>query len=436
MTISIFSELSASVFEAMSRPTREREAVRLGPGFPDVRAKAAEPALPGARARSSERRRRAGAHVTIRPLILAAAMAFAHGALAQNVSPFIPPAAPKPKIVRLLALADYFDTQVLEEFERASGYQVAYDAYDGSAGVDGKWREGPYDLVVLSGPALARQISLGALGKLDKARLPEAGAIQPLVAQKLAAYDPGGAYAVPVGWFATGLLYDAEKAAKRLGGPPVSWASLFGPSDTRKMASCGIVLPDARDALFIAAWRTLGVIPTRASAADVKNAGVFLARARLVARAFPARDVVGALASGAACLSVGDAGEAEAASARSREGDAPLDIRFALPREGAAMSIDAFAIPRDAPHPDEAYALLDFLLRPDIADRDARAAGLVNAQAKGQEGNLRLLWPEGVYDARLATAVQAEWTHLRFPAGERAPARAQSGKKQSEKKRK
>jgi hypothetical protein len=49
---------------------------------------------------------------------------------------------------------------------------------------------------------------------------------------------------------------------------------------------------------------------------------------------------------------------------------------------------------------------------------------------------LRLLWPEGVYDARLATAVQAEWTHLRFPAGERAPAHAQSGKKQSEKKRK
>ncbi|MFZ1963701.1 MAG: hypothetical protein WAU78_09620, partial [Roseiarcus sp.] len=284
---SFFSELRAGVFEAMSRPTLEREAVDLGQGISDVRARAAEAALPGARARSSERGRHAGARVMIRPLILAAAMAFAHGALAQSVSPFIPPAAPKPKIVRLLALADYFDTQALEEFERASGYQVAYDAYDGSAGVDGKWRDGPYDLVVLSGPTLAREIGLGALDKLDKARLPNASAIQPLVAQKLAAYDPGGAYAVPVGWFATGLLYDAEKAAKRLGGPPVSWASLFGPSDTRKMASCGIVLPDARDALFIAAWRTLGVIPTRASAAEVKNAGVFLARARLVARAFP-----------------------------------------------------------------------------------------------------------------------------------------------------
>ncbi|MGD0564595.1 MAG: extracellular solute-binding protein [Roseiarcus sp.] len=349
----------------------------------------------------------------IRRLVLAAAMAFAQGAFAQSASPFIPPAAPKPKIVRLLALPDYFDTQALEEFERASGYQVAYDAYDDPADVADKWREGPYDLVVLSGPTLAREIGLSALSKLDKARIPNARAIQPLVAAKLAAYDPGGAYAVPVGWFATGLLYDSEKAAKRLGGPPASWASLFAPAEARKMADCGIVLPDARDALFIAAWRTLGVDPARATAADVKSAGALIGRLRLAARAFPAPDVVGALASGAACLAVGDAGEAEAASARSREGGAPLSIRFALPREGGALSMDALAIPRDAPHADEAYALLDFLLRPDIAARDASAARLVSALDASQNESLKRLWPEGAYAAPLASAVQTEWAGLR-----------------------
>lgn len=349
----------------------------------------------------------------IRLLVLAAAMAFAQAAFAQNASPFIPPAAPKPKIVRLLAPADYFDTQALEEFERASGYQVAYDAYDGPADVADKWREGPYDLAVLSGPTLAREIALGALSKLDRSQIPNARAIQPLVAAKLAAYNPGGAYAVPVGWFATGLLYDSDKAAKRLGGPPVSWASLFAPGEARKMADCGIVLPDARDALFIAAWRTLGVDPARAAAADVKRAGALIDRALQVARAFPAPDVVGALASGAACLSIGDAGEAEAASARSREGGAPLDISFALPREGGALSLDAFAIPRDAPNPDEAYALLNFLLRPDIAARDARAARLVSALDASQNDSLKRLSPAGAYDARLESAVQTEWARLR-----------------------
>jgi putrescine transport system substrate-binding protein len=348
----------------------------------------------------------------IRTLILAAAMAFAQAAFAENASPFVPPAAPKPKIVRLLAQPDYFDAQALEEFERASGYQIAYDAYDGPADIAEKWREGPYDVVVLSGPALAREIALGALGKLDKTRIPEARAVQPLVAAKLAAYDPGGAYALPAGWFATGLLYDADKAAKRLGGAPASWANLFAPAEARKMADCGIVLPDDRDAMFIAAFQALGVTPARANPAAVKSAGALIDRARQSARAFPAPDVVSALAGGSACLSLGDAGEADAANARSRQGAAPVNIRFALPREGGAVSLDAFAVPRDAPHPDEAYALLSFLLRPDIAARDARAARLVGAEDSGQNDMLARLWPAGAIDARLESAVEAEWTRL------------------------
>ena len=76
-------------------------------------------------------------------------------------SPFVPPPPPKPKIVRLLAYAEYFDPRSLEEFERVSGYAVAYDAYDSPEAIAENWREGPYDLVVLPGPALARRIAVG-----------------------------------------------------------------------------------------------------------------------------------------------------------------------------------------------------------------------------------------------------------------------------------
>jgi putrescine transport system substrate-binding protein len=345
--------------------------------------------------------------------LVLALTAFAQAAFAQAASPFIAPAAPKPNVVRLLALADYFDLHALEEFERSSGLQIAYDAYGGPADLADKWRDGPYDLVVLSGPELAREIALGALAKLDKARIPNARAVQPAVAAKLAAYDPAGAYAVAAGWFASGLVYDEEKATRRLGAPPNSWASLFAPAEARKLGDCGIVLPDDRDALFIAAWRMLGIDPARATAADVKSAGALIGRARPELRAFPAPDVAGALASGAACLTVGDAGEAEAATARSREGGAPGAFAFALPREGAALSIDAYAIPRDAAHASEAYALLDFLLRPDIAALDARAARLTSALTPGRDDALKRLWPEGVYDPRLANAIQTEWARLR-----------------------
>jgi putrescine transport system substrate-binding protein len=345
-------------------------------------------------------------------IVFVAALAAASLAHADDSSPFAAPSAPKPKVVRLLAPPATLDLAALQEFEAESGDQVAYDAYEGATDLAEKWREGPYDLVVLSGAGLARAIAAGELSKLDKTRLDQASGLQPAVLGKLTFYDPADAYGAPLGWYATGLIYDADKAAERIGGPPTSWGALFAPNEARKMADCGVVLPDDRDTLFAAAWRMLGIDPTRASPPQLKAASALIGRTRQTARAFAAADVVSALASGAACLSVGDAGEAEAAGARSREGGAGADIRFALPREGGGLVIVAFAIPRDAPHLDQAYALLDFLLRPAIAARDAQTARLVDAQASGDLETLRRLWPQGAYDPRVAPLVEEEWEHL------------------------
>lgn len=345
-------------------------------------------------------------------LALVAAGLWASAALAQNASPFAPPPPPPAKIVRLLAPPAVLDLDALQAFQDESGYQVAYDAYEGALDLAAKWREGPYDLVVLSGPALAREIADGALSQLDKARLANASGLRPAVLAKLGAYDPSGGYALPLGWYASGLIYDSDKASKRIGGAPTSWNALFNPAEARKMADCGIVLPDDRDVLFIAAWRLLGVAPERPTAAQVKSAGALIDRSRRTARAFPAADVASALASGAACLSVGDAGEAAAATARSREGGVGTEVGFALPKEGGGLAMDAFAIPRDAPHGEQAHALLNFLLRPDNARRDADAARLVDPEAVDQDAILARLSPQGAYDPRVAPLVQAEWESL------------------------
>jgi putrescine transport system substrate-binding protein len=345
-------------------------------------------------------------------LTLFAVGLWASAALAQNSSPFAPPPAPPPKIVRLLAPPAVLDLDALQAFEGESGYQVAYDAYEGALDLAEKWREGPYDLVVLSGPALARQIAAGALARLDKARIANASGVRPAALAKLAAYDPTGAYALPLGWYATGLVYAADKAAQRIGGAPASWNALFTPGEARKMADCGVALPDDRDALFVAAWRLLGVDPARATPAQVKSASGLIDRSRKTARAFPVADVASALASGAACLSVGDAGEAEAAKARSRQGGVGADIRFALPKEGGGLAVEAYAIPGDALHGELAHALLDFLLSPDVARRNADAARLVNPEAADQDETLKRLSPQGAYDPHVAPLVEAEWEQL------------------------
>ena len=332
--------------------------------------------------------------------------------LAQNAPPFLPPAPANTKLVRLLAYPEYFDPAVLERFEKETGYAVAYDAYQPSDVIADHWREGPYDLVLLSGPALAHRIAAGALLRLDRAKLPGARLVQPLVASKLVRFDPAGAYAVALGWSPFGLIYDAGEIGSRPA--PSSWADLFGGRETSRYEACGIVIPDARDDLFLAAWRELNIDPSRANLNEVKLAATLLTRAKAAARTFAAADIVSPLARGGACLSAGTVSEAQAAAARSAlGGGAARPIRFVYAREGGPVGIDALAIPRDAPHPEQAYALLEFLLRPAIAVAAAASAGVYSAESPAELEPLKKLWPEGAFDAKIESAVETEWAHLR-----------------------
>jgi putrescine transport system substrate-binding protein len=77
------------------------------------------------------------------------------------------------------------------------------------------------------------------------------------------------------------------------------------------------------------------------------------------------------------------------------------------------MSLDAFAIATRAPHPAQAYELLDFLLRPEIAARNARATGLISGEDAGDEETLKRLFPTGAVDASLAPLIEKEWARVR-----------------------
>ena len=305
----------------------------------------------------------------------------------------------------MLTPPGFLDRSVVAAFEQQSGLTVALDAYMSPAELSALSAERRYDLVILRGPALARR--LGGLFRLDRSRLPHAQQVQPLVAAKYAAYDRDGSRGVPFGWSAFGLLYDADKLRE----PPVSWIQVFGTTkEARRLGDCGIVWPDAREESFLAVWRLLGVDPARARAVDVKNAAALLERARGTYVGFAVPDEVGALAKGAACLGAGAAGAAAAAG--SRGFDNPPNIRFAYPREGAPLALYAFAIPDTARSPDAAYRLLDALLDPDAARRNAAAAGVNSAEEATDLDQLKRLTPEPLFDAAISAAIQSEWKRL------------------------
>lgn len=302
-------------------------------------------------------------------------------ALALNLSGALCPALGRQRIVNLYSWSDYFDPKVLEDFTAETGIKVVYDAYASAQALETRLLAGKtdYDVVVMPGALLQRQIKAGLLQRLDKSKLPNSLKLWPEVMARLAVYDPGNQYALPYMWFTTGIAYDVEKAKARLGGAPLdSWDVLFKPELLKKFADCGIYVLDSPEDLFSAALRYQRLNPDTKSQTDLRRAADLLSGMRRYVKKFHSSEYVDALADGDICLAVGWTGDSLQARSRTREADNGIEIDYVIPKEGTLMSLDNLTILKDAPHVEEAYALIDFLLRPQIAARNTNATKFAN----------------------------------------------------------
>jgi len=72
------------------------------------------------------------------------------------------------------------------------------------------------------------------------------------------------------------------------------------------------------------------------------------------------------LASGEVCVSIGWSGALQQARSRGAQAESPVKVVYAIPKEGAMIWFDMMAVPVDAPHPENAYAFMDYLMEPHI----------------------------------------------------------------------
>ena len=77
------------------------------------------------------------------------------------------------------------------------------------------------------------------------------------------------------------------------------------------------------------------------------------------------------LANGEICLALGWSGDVGQAGTRAREAKNGNDVKYLIPKEGAVMFFDMLAIPADAAHPKNAHLFINYLLRPDVAAKNA-----------------------------------------------------------------
>jgi len=215
---------------------------------------------------------------------------------------------------------------------------------------------------------MARQITAGAYLPLDKARLPNLKNLDPPLVALAAIADPGNAHGVPYLWSVTGIGYNAAMVERALGAelPRDSLALLFDPALAAKLAPCGIELLDTPQEVIPAALAYLGLDPTSRELADLDRAPALLDRVRPYVRKFHSSQYINDLATGDICVALGYSGDVIQARNRAREAESPVEIGFRVPREGAQMSIDMLGIPADAPHPENAHAFIDYILRPEV----------------------------------------------------------------------
>jgi spermidine/putrescine transport system substrate-binding protein len=242
----------------------------------------------------------------------------------------------------------YTDLPSLAEFEKETGFHVVLEEFGTTDEALAQLQTNPGAFDVVLGDSenapLLRDTKLVA--PLDLSRIPNAGGVEVKLRD-------AAAYAIPFTGAVTGLAVDTSMVPDA----EISWRILLDPRYQGRIA----VLDDMRevtDALAMIAGTEVG---PRADLRALREAGVRLAENRISFG--DTLDNLRGLLAGEKWIAMTYNGDF-AINARSRK-----NLRFALPVEGYRVEYDCFSVCADAKNPVGAHALIDFLLRPEIAAR-------------------------------------------------------------------
>lgn len=307
--------------------------------------------------------------------------------------------AAEEKVLNLYIWNDYLAPDTIAGFEKQTGIKVSVSNYGSNEELAAKLAAGNsgYDIVVPTASFYERQIEAGYYQKLDKSLLPNLQNMDPEIDARLAMHDPGNEYAVLHMWGTTGIGYNVRKVKAAMPDAPLdSWRLVFDPSVVKNFEKCGVAVLDSASEMYNMTLASLGRDPNSQKPEDLQAATVAMEAIRPFIRYFDTQRLISDLANGEICLAIGYSGDILQARDRAAENETGQEIAYFIPKEGTIIWFDSYLIPKDAPHPKNAHAFINYMLRPEViaevtntvkyANGNAAATPYVNKDVLGDPG--------------------------------------------------
>lgn len=291
------------------------------------------------------------------------------------------------KVLNIYNWPDYVPEGMIAAFEKETGIKVNYDTFETNEALQAKLVAGNtgYDIVVPGTVFAKGQIEGGLLQPLKKDQIPNLANMDPAIMSVLTKADPDNKHLVPWAWGFTTVGINKTKVEKALGGmamPENAWDLVFKPEYTSKLKSCGIAYLDSPTEILPVALHYIGKDAYSNSADDYKAANEMLAKVRKDIRLFSST-MIDDIAGGKACVAIGWSGDVNQAATRAKENGSKDVIEALLPSTGALIFFDTMAVTKDAKHPNNAAAFVDFYLRPENAAAMANDMGYPTGNKAG-----------------------------------------------------
>lgn len=255
--------------------------------------------------------------------------------------------------LNLYAWSGEVSNDIIAQFERETGIKVNYSIFDNNEIMFTKLRTNRkgYDLVEPSTYYIQRMRQQHMLEKIDKSKLSNYHYIDPFFLNK--PYDPESLYGVPFAWGVTGIFYNTDYYTDS---DIKSWSDLSKP-----IFQNSLMLLDEIRSVFSSTMKMLGYSINDQNPEHIHQAYLKLKTLKPNIRLFNSDAVISILIDEDATVGMAWSGDVVTAQRENPK------LRFVFPEDGFEIWVDHFVLLKDAPHRENAYKFLNFLLRPDVA---------------------------------------------------------------------